>query len=75
MTTKQSLYGWVSIALFVLGMWWASDRHHDSTDYPGQRSGMEIYVDALTGCHYLTTARGGLTPRVDQQGHNICVEE
>ncbi len=43
----------------------------DSTDPSFGRSGMEIKTDHLTGCQYLAT-RGGLTPRVDVNGNQIC---
>lgn len=49
-----------------------SFRSYDSTDPPGERSGLGLLVDAHTGCHYLTTARGGITPRYDRDGNHIC---
>lgn len=42
---------------------------YDSTDPPGGRSGMSIYVDHATGCEYLS--RRGLTPRLDGQGRHM----
>ena len=44
----------------------------DTTDPPGGRSGISLYVDSLTGCHYLGTLFGGLTPRLDAEGEQIC---
>lgn len=40
----------------------------DSTDAPGERSGLTLYRDAATGVQYVGTVSGGLTPRVDQNG-------
>jgi len=37
----------------------------------GNRSGMAPRTDSLTGCQYLTTSGGGLTPRVDGHGRHI----
>ncbi len=42
----------------------------DSTDPPRGRSGMEIKIDALTGCQYLSYS--GLTPRLDANGNQMC---
>jgi hypothetical protein len=45
----------------------------DSTDAGYfERSGMRPRVDALTGCHYLETSGGGLTPRLDRAGRQVC---
>ena len=45
----------------------------DSTDGES-RSGIGLYVDNKTGCHYL--GRGtGLTPRLDENENHICIGE
>lgn len=56
---------WVlSYLLSVLPFW------RDSTDPPWpHRSGMVIRTDAATGCEYLETSDGGITPRMDGGGH------
>ena len=36
-----------------------------------RRSGMTLFVDARTGCQYLSAGRG-LTPRLDETGKQIC---
>ncbi|MBO9492188.1 hypothetical protein J7384_17640 [Endozoicomonas sp. G2_1] len=43
----------------------------NSTDGPNQRSNMVVRVDHQTGCQYLESARGGLTPRVDIKGNHL----
>lgn len=43
----------------------------DSTDSVG-RSGLGLRTDALTGCEYLISPYGGLTPRLDMDGQHIC---
>lgn len=42
----------------------------DVNDWGG-RSGMSPRTDALTGCQYLATSAGGITPRVDASGKQI----
>lgn len=37
-----------------------------------ERSGLRVHTDALTGCQYLATRGGGITPRLDTQGRHIC---
>lgn len=46
----------------------------DSTDGPWPwRSGMELRVDAETGCEYLEARGGGITPRMGANGlHAGC---
>jgi hypothetical protein len=45
----------------------------DSSDYSWkQRSGLSVHVDELTGCHYLSKFLGGVTPRFDSDGNQVC---
>jgi hypothetical protein len=44
----------------------------DDTDPVVGRSGMEVLVDNRTGCQYLATSTGGLTPRLDDMGGPVC---
>lgn len=44
----------------------------DDTDGPEKRSGMALYRDYGTGCEYLASPWGGLTPRLDADGRHIC---
>lgn len=65
-----------SIAICLLLLWavgkiWPADR--DSTDpTEGDRSGMRLYTDTQTGCQYLATPGGSLTPRLSATGEHIC---
>lgn len=43
----------------------------DDTD-GDKRSGMMLSVDAQTGCHYLRTQAGGITPRLNREGRHVC---
>ncbi len=40
-----------------------------------KRSGMIVYTDALTGCQYLGTIMGSITPRLDKDGKIVCVKD
>lgn len=35
-------------------------------------SGLKIYTDSRTNCQYLSSQSGGLTPRLDRTGIQIC---
>lgn len=54
--------------------WFSS---YDVTDNIAEkkRSGLTIYVDHETGCQYVGTVLGGLTPRIDRNGMPICTEK
>lgn len=43
----------------------------DATD-GAQRSGVALRTDAATGCDYLLSPWGGITPRLDRAGKHIC---
>lgn len=60
----------LSMALYAIA--YTTDIGRDSTDTPNKRSGMTIRYDAMTGCQYLESSRGGLTPRLDKAGKMIC---
>jgi len=60
------LMGWLLMA-YLLG-----DLEYDTTDNGSNRSGLALYIDNKTGCHYLGTAHGGLTPRLDSKGEHLC---
>lgn len=49
-----------------------TDIGRDDTDPPFGRSDMKIMTDHATGCQYLMGSRGGLTPRLDENGKQMC---
>ena len=69
----------VAVILLLIGLvvwvkWFAP---YDDTDPPGERSGLVLYIDHLTGCQYVKAGSifgGSLTPRIDRQGNPICKE-
>ena len=44
----------------------------DATDSATARSNMALRVDYGTGCQYLASASGALTPRMGADGRQIC---
>lgn len=46
----------------------------DDTDR-AERSGMILYTDYGTGCQYVSTILGGITPRLDKDGKPVCVKK
>lgn len=44
---------------------------HDDTDPPDGSSGMSLYTDAATGCQYLGSIHGGITPRLTPLGKHM----
>ena len=44
----------------------------DNSDPIGGRSNMSVLTDALTGCQYLATTRGGITPRMGADNKQVC---
>ena len=85
MTTRQSLspvvigMWWATIVVCACAWAWVpspkpAPKPYDSTDSPPMRSGLHVKVDALTGCQYLTTSLGGVTPRLSENGKHLCTK-
>jgi len=45
---------------------------YDDTDPENGRSGLSVYIDNKSGCQYLGTLFGGLTPRLNREGKQYC---
>ncbi len=67
---------WAIIAALGIAAWhWAWPPARDATDPPsGPRSGMQLRTDSGTGCQYLETKGGALTPRMDRAGRQVCTQ-
>ena len=67
-----------SIGFVVIMLWLLVDRAFgpffgvDETDSQEMRSNMVLRTDHGTGCQYLQTRHGGITPRLDPDGKQIC---
>jgi hypothetical protein len=61
------IFGWCIV--FAL---WLLPLSRDTTDgeWPN-RSGVRPRTDALTGCQYLETSKGGITPRINASGRHL----
>lgn len=60
------------IAIFAAFKWEAeSSVPFDDSDSPEGRSGLTPRTDHKTGCQYLESKFGGLTPRVDGNGAHV----
>ena len=71
---KKDLF-WVMIIFFILQFaWHFLPIGRDNSDGE-KRSGVSVHVDMLTGCEYLGGKNGGLTPRMDANGHHICTRQ
>lgn len=78
MTLKEAkdftvwLAGWWVIGLLITFAIWTFPFNRDTTDgeWPN-RSGMRPRTDALTGCQYLETSGGGITPRIGSRGRHL----
>lgn len=65
---------WLAIAIVIAWAIGQTPLLRDDTDtgaWGGGRSGMEPMTDALTGCQYLRTPGGGITPRLDGNGRQL----
>jgi hypothetical protein len=56
--------------LVVLTLIFSGQR--DDSDTADKRSGMKPRRDALTGCEYLETSKGAITPRLGRDGKQVC---
>lgn len=71
---KRDLFWLVMLALVMQIIYASLFIGRDSTDGE-RRSGMSLHVDAMTGCHYLASQYGGMTPRLDERGRHVCTGE
>ena len=68
METLFYIAGTFAFALFISN---TIALKNDATDGK-KRSGMVLRIDHGTGCHYLESIMGGITPRLDTDGKQIC---
>lgn len=69
------ILGLIVIAIILAGIIQYFTVPKDSTDSPDSRSGMSLHTDYETGCQYLSTVYGGITPRLDAKGYQIGCRE
>lgn len=59
------------LAFAVITLWNDTFNPRDDSDPPDGRSGLRPLTDNLTGCQYLKTPGGGITPRLDGRGRQV----
>lgn len=62
----------LTLLLYVAIQWATGGLDYDDTDGHSTRSGMKLRTDYGTGCQYLETTDGGITPRLDSAGSLMC---
>jgi hypothetical protein len=73
-TYKQIKKDLIGLCVFILLLklaWAVLPIGRDDTDGDA-RSGLKLRTDARTGCQYLESRGGGLTPRLDRNGRHVC---
>ena len=68
---KKDLLRLCVIILLLQFAWVVLPVGRDDTDGES-RSGLRLRTDARTGCQYLESTGGGLTPRLDRNGKHVC---
>lgn len=68
---KRDILSLCLFAVVLQAAWLVLPLFRDDTD-GARRSGLSPRTDARTGCQYLETAGGGITPRLDRDGRQIC---
>lgn len=61
-----------SLAFIILAGALAACGVSASTNQPSGSISIMVYQDPDTGCHYLHRYQGGITPRLDREGRQIC---
>jgi len=63
----------IALALLLFTLHLIFFTNFDSTDKGLRRSGLGLYIDNATGCHYVKAGLcGTLVPRLDKNGDIIC---
>lgn len=64
---------WAAVAVLVLSALSALITPTDDTDAGyWERSDLRLHLDSGTGCQWLSTRAGHLSPRLDASGKQIC---
>lgn len=70
---KKDLTFVVIILICAQAIYAVSDIGKDDSDNAKERSGMIVRTDYKTGCQYLESQKGGLTPRLRKDGTHLCL--
>ncbi len=70
---KKDLLGGVLVLLLIQGAYLFFDIGKDDSDSEDKRSDMSVRTDYKTGCQYLESSKGELTPRLQKDGTHLCL--
>ena len=62
----------VGLGLIMMGLSLSSFHETRRTSAEGKHSELGLKTDYGTGCQYLVTFLGGITPRLDASGKQVC---
>lgn len=70
---KKDLLGGILVLLIIQGAYSFFDIGKDDSDSAEKRSDMSVRTDYKTGCQYLESSKGELTPRLQKDGTHLCL--
>lgn len=65
------IFFWIMFFIFIISCFFTDNS--DKNFFI--KSDMSVKTDYLTGCQYLVTFWGGITPRLDKDGKQICIKK
>jgi len=71
-TVKSLIITLVAWAIVFVGFYYLLPYDETDNRESRERSGASLVIDHGTGCHYLSKIFGGITPRLDKNGNQIC---
>ena len=63
----------VLLVIISQGIYSFFDIGKDDSDSAEKRSDMSVRTDYKTGCQYLESSKGELTPRLQKDGTHLCL--
>jgi hypothetical protein len=69
---KDVLIG-AMVLLVINAIYCLFDLSKDDSDSNEKRSNMNVRTDYKTGCQYLESSKGELTPRLQKDGTHLCL--
>lgn len=65
-------FGVITITIIIFTIFCLNVDNSDKNFF--ERNSLTIETDYLTGCQYFESLRGGITPRLDKDGKQVCIE-
>lgn len=74
---KKDIRFWLTIYFVIFAIvqsvYYFFDLGKDDSDSAESRSNMSVRTDHKTGCQYLESSKGDLTPRLQKDGTQMCL--